>query len=81
MFFVWLQDILGWGESDRGISYTFGRDIVQEVMETLSLSLICRAHQVRVGGAKAEGQSGVYRGHRMIATSIESDRLHGYALL
>lgn len=41
-----LQDILGWGESDRGVSYTFGRDIVQEFLETHNLSLICRAHQV-----------------------------------
>ena len=28
------------------MSYTFGRDIVQEFMETNKLSLICRAHQV-----------------------------------
>ena len=40
------QDILGWGESDRGVSYTFGRDIVQEFVEGYQLSLICRAHQV-----------------------------------
>lgn len=40
------EDILGWGESDRGVSYTFGRDIVQEFMEINNLSLICRAHQV-----------------------------------
>ena len=43
-----MQDILGWGESDRGVSYTFGRDIVQEFLETNNLSLICRAHQVSV---------------------------------
>ena len=40
------QDILGWGESDRGVSYTFGRDIVQECVEAYNISLICRAHQV-----------------------------------
>lgn len=40
------QDILGWGESDRGVSYTFGRDVVQESVETFKISLICRAHQV-----------------------------------
>ena len=40
------QDILGWGESDRGVSYTFGRDIVQEFTEANKISLICRAHQV-----------------------------------
>ena len=41
-----LQDILGWGESDRGVSYTFGRDVVQDFLEKHNLSLICRAHQV-----------------------------------
>ena len=40
------QDILGWGENDRGVSYTFGRDVVQDMLETLGISLICRAHQV-----------------------------------
>ena len=44
--FYCLQDILGWGESDRGVSYTFGRDVVQEFLEKHNLSLICRAHQV-----------------------------------
>ena len=40
------QDILGWGENDRGVSYTFGRDIVQDMSEALDVSLICRGHQV-----------------------------------
>ena len=40
------QDILGWGENDRGVSYTFGRDVVQDMLEQLDISLICRAHQV-----------------------------------
>ena len=43
---IFVQDILGWGESDRGVSYTFGRDIVQESVEAYNISLICRAHQV-----------------------------------
>ena len=45
-FCINVQDILGWGESDRGVSYTFGRDIVQEFNESIGISLICRAHQV-----------------------------------
>eukprot|EP00731_Ephydatia_muelleri_P028391 Em0020g35a len=40
------QDIVGWGESDRGISYTFGRDVVQDFLEVHKLSLVCRAHQL-----------------------------------
>ena len=42
------QDVVGWGENDRGVSYTFGRDIVKEFMEKHNLSLICRAHQVTI---------------------------------
>ena len=40
------QDILGWGENDRGVSYCFGRDVVQEFLQEHKLSLVCRAHQV-----------------------------------
>jgi len=36
----------GWGESDRGVSFTFGRDIVQKFLRKHELDLICRAHQV-----------------------------------
>ena len=45
-YYTNVQDILGWGENDRGVSYTFGRDIVQEFNESNGISLICRAHQV-----------------------------------
>jgi len=43
-----VQDITGWGENDRGVSYTFGRDVVFEFLRKHKLSLIARAHQVRV---------------------------------
>ncbi|KAG6508673.1 hypothetical protein ZIOFF_034053 [Zingiber officinale] len=36
----------GWGESDRGISVTFGADKLVEFLEKNDLDLICRAHQV-----------------------------------
>ncbi|KAM0892565.1 hypothetical protein ACQ4PT_025667 [Festuca glaucescens] len=36
----------GWGESDRGVSYTFGADKLIEFLEKNDLDLICRAHQV-----------------------------------
>jgi serine/threonine-protein phosphatase PP1 catalytic subunit len=36
----------GWGPSTRGVSYTFGADIVQEFLSTHELELIVRAHQV-----------------------------------
>lgn len=40
------QDITGWGENDRGVSYTFGGDVVRQFLKKHDLSLIVRAHQV-----------------------------------
>lgn len=40
------EDITGWGENDRGVSYTFGADIVRQFLDRQGLSLIVRAHQV-----------------------------------
>ncbi|BAT98940.1 hypothetical protein LR48_Vigan06g134300 [Vigna angularis] len=40
------SDIRGWGENDRGVSYTFGPDKVAEFLKKHELDLICRAHQV-----------------------------------
>ena len=40
------KDIQGWGENDRGVSYTFGPDVVGEFLMKHDLDLICRAHQV-----------------------------------
>lgn len=37
----------GWGENDRGVSYTFGPDSVTEFLQKHDLDLICRAHQAR----------------------------------
>mmetsp|Transcript_6851 Transcript_6851/g.18536 ORF Transcript_6851/g.18536 Transcript_6851/m.18536 type:complete len:340 (+) Transcript_6851:63-1082(+) len=40
------KDVHGWGENDRGVSYTFGADIVTKFLQRNELDLICRAHQV-----------------------------------
>ncbi|CAK4632929.1 unnamed protein product [Aphanomyces euteiches] len=40
------KDILGWGENDRGVSFTFGPDIATQFLKRHDLQLICRAHQV-----------------------------------
>lgn len=40
------KDISGWGENDRGVSFTFGPDVVQGFLRKHSLDLVCRAHQV-----------------------------------
>jgi serine/threonine-protein phosphatase PP1 catalytic subunit len=38
----------GWGMNDRGVSYTFGADVVTNFLKKLDLDLICRAHQVHL---------------------------------
>lgn len=38
--------ISGWGENERGVSYVFGADIVNNFLQKQDLDLICRAHQV-----------------------------------
>lgn len=40
------RDVRGWGENDRGVSFTFGADKVEEFLKNHDLDLICRAHQV-----------------------------------
>jgi len=40
------KDVAGWGENDRGVSYTFGSDIVSKFLDEHDLDLVCRAHQV-----------------------------------
>ena len=39
-------DISGWGLNLRGVSHTFGPDVVEKFLEDHDLDLICRAHQV-----------------------------------
>ena len=41
------KDVLGWGENDRGVSFTFGADVVTKFLHKHDMDLICRAHQVR----------------------------------
>ena len=40
------KDISGWAENDRGVSYTFGADIVSKFLQKHDYDLIVRAHQV-----------------------------------
>lgn len=40
------KDVLGWGENDRGVSFTFGADVVAKFLHKHDMDLICRAHQV-----------------------------------
>jgi hypothetical protein len=40
------KEVQGWGENDRGVSFTFGSDVVSKFLNRHDLDLICRAHQV-----------------------------------
>uniref|UniRef100_A0A0N4ZEQ3 Serine/threonine-protein phosphatase n=1 Tax=Parastrongyloides trichosuri TaxID=131310 RepID=A0A0N4ZEQ3_PARTI len=39
------KDVTGWGENDRGVSFTFGAEVVSKFLTKFDLDLICRAHQ------------------------------------
>jgi serine/threonine-protein phosphatase PP1 catalytic subunit len=39
-------DIAGWAENDRGVSYTFGGDVVGKFLSKHDFDLVVRAHQV-----------------------------------
>ena len=39
------KDITGWSENDRGVSFTFGPDVVSRFLQKHDMDLICRAHQ------------------------------------
>jgi len=45
----------GWKESDRGVSFTFGEDVLTEFLDEHGLDLICRAHQVVEDGYEFQG--------------------------
>jgi serine/threonine-protein phosphatase PP1 catalytic subunit len=40
------RDVAAWGENERGVSHTFGQQIVKQFNKKHDLDLICRAHQV-----------------------------------
>jgi len=57
--FLWSDpeaDITGWGENDRGVSYTYGTDVVAEFLEKFDFDLVVRAHQVVENGYEFFGK-------------------------
>ncbi|XP_055295306.1 serine/threonine-protein phosphatase PP1-beta catalytic subunit isoform X1 [Sitodiplosis mosellana] len=40
------KEVKDWGENDRGVSFTFGADVVSRFLRMHDLELICRGHQV-----------------------------------
>ncbi|KAM0687025.1 Serine/threonine-protein phosphatase PP1-alpha catalytic subunit [Conglomerata obtusa] len=49
----------GWGSNDRGVSFTFGADIVNKFLNKHDLDLICRAHQVVSEGYEFFAEQGL----------------------
>jgi diadenosine tetraphosphatase ApaH/serine/threonine PP2A family protein phosphatase len=43
---LYYQDTMGWGENDRGVSFTFGAEVAAKFLHKHDFDLICRAHQV-----------------------------------
>ncbi|XP_054282231.1 serine/threonine-protein phosphatase alpha-2 isoform-like [Macrosteles quadrilineatus] len=40
------EDIAGWGENDRGVSFTFGNEVILRFLAKFDMDLIARGHQV-----------------------------------
>ncbi|XP_022197905.1 serine/threonine-protein phosphatase alpha-3 isoform-like [Nilaparvata lugens] len=40
------KETVGWAQNQRGVSYTFGAEVVNKFLQDHDLDLICRAHQV-----------------------------------
>lgn len=59
------KDVQGWGENDRGVSFTFGADVVSKFLNRHDLDLICRAHQVvrKAINVESLGIKNMYRKH------------------
>mmetsp|Transcript_19865 Transcript_19865/g.68453 ORF Transcript_19865/g.68453 Transcript_19865/m.68453 type:complete len:360 (-) Transcript_19865:234-1313(-) len=56
--FLWAdpdRDTLGWAESERGVSYTFGPDVVDDFLSAHDFDLLVRAHQVVEDGYEFQG--------------------------
>ncbi|CAG0878913.1 unnamed protein product [Darwinula stevensoni] len=54
------KDTMGWGENDRGVSFTFGPDVVAKFLQKHDFDLICRAHQP--AERKKAGYTGIASG-------------------
>ena len=50
------KKVEGWGESDRGVSFVFGQEVLTNFLKKHDLDLICRAHQVVEDGYEFFGK-------------------------
>lgn len=56
----------GWSENDRGVSFTFGPDVVSRFLQKHDMDLICRAHQVVEDGCACDSPSHAPDAHRRV---------------
>jgi serine/threonine-protein phosphatase PP1 catalytic subunit len=66
------QDLHGWAENDRGVSYVFGEKVVQKFLDAHDLDLVCRAHQVVEDGYEFFGN-----GKRLLVTIFSAPNYCG----
>ena len=52
---------MGWGENDRGVSFTFGAEVAAKFLHKHDFDLICRAHQVVEDGKNKSISKDVYK--------------------
>lgn len=64
------KDIQGWGENDRGVSYTFGPDSVSDFLTKHDLDLVCRAHQVKSVWSKVYCRLMSVTSEQMVAAAL-----------
>lgn len=50
------EEVVGWGENERGVSFTFGKDVLQRFLIKFGFDLMVRAHQVVEDGYEFFGQ-------------------------
>lgn len=50
------EAVVGWGENERGVSFTFGKDVLQRFLIKFGFDLMVRAHQVVEDGYEFFGQ-------------------------
>ena len=62
--------ITGWGENERGVSFTFGENVLHEFMKKNGIDLICRGHQVVEDGYE-------FFGDRRLVTIFSAPRYCG----
>ena len=64
-------ELRGWAESDRGVSYVFGYEVIEEFNKHHNLDLIVRAHQVVEDGYEFHANRNMVISFRLL-TAVES---------